>query len=116
MRQKIRENGHFSDTSFNSDLIRAPLDAVTDLMLDIIPKEKHKEVENALVEAGAQGSGFKAVIKTSLKTLGRKFMGEAADQVIDGSENFLGSLLDAVPDQMRKQWVELFTTHKNDGS
>ena len=61
-------------------------------------------------------AAFKAVIKTSLKTLGRKFMGEAADQVIDGSENFLGSLLDAVPDQMRTQWVELFTTHKNDGS
>lgn len=33
LRQRIRDIGHFSDTSFNSALVRAPLEAVTDLML-----------------------------------------------------------------------------------
>ena len=48
MRQRIREVGHFSDTSFNSSLVRAPLSAVTDLMLSIIPDDQHQAIKAAL--------------------------------------------------------------------
>lgn len=118
MRQRIREIGHFSDTSFNSALVRAPLDTVTDLMLDIIPEDQHQAIKGALVEAGAPDSSVKAVIKGALKTLGSKVIGEAADQVaggiVDNSADFINPLVNAGVDQIRDLWGRLFTAEQND--
>lgn len=112
MRQKIREIGHFSDTSFNSALVRAPVDTVTDLMLDIIPENQHQAIKGALVDAGAPDGSVKAVIRGALKTLGRKVIGEAADQIaegiVDNSANFLGPLVNAGIGQIQERWSALF--------
>ena len=112
MRQRVRELGHISDTSFNSSLVRAPLDAVTDLMLDIIPDAQHEEIKDALVAAGAPERGFKAVLKGALKKLGSKVIGEAADQVAEGivenSAEFLAPILNAGAGQIRDRWERLF--------
>lgn len=117
MRQRIRNLGHFSDTSFNSALIRSPLDTVADLMLDIIPKDQHQAIKNALVEAGAPDSSIKGVIKGALKTLGGKLIGEAADQAatgaVDSAEKFLGPLVNAMIDQICDQWKILFNADAN---
>lgn len=112
MRQRIREIGHFSDTSFNSALVRAPLDAVTDLILDIIPEDQHQAIKGALVEAGAPDNSVKAVITGALKTLGSKVIGEAADQVAEGivnnSAEFLGPLVNAGVQQIKERWYRVF--------
>ena len=119
LRQRIREIGHFSDTSFNSALVRAPLDAVTDLMLEIIPKGQHEEIKNALVEAGAPDSSIKAVIKGALKTLGSKVIGEAADQAAEGivnsSAEYLGPLVNAGIEHIRERWSALFAAELDGG-
>lgn len=118
MRQRVREIGHFSDTSFNSALVRAPLDTVTDLMLNIIPSDQHQEVKNALVDAGAPDSSVKGVIRGALKTLGSKVIGEAADQIaegiVDNSASFLEPIIDAEAGQIKKRWSALFAAEKND--
>jgi hypothetical protein len=118
MRQRIREIGHFSDTSFNSALVRAPLDAVTDLILEIVPDDRHEAVRAALVNAGAPDSGVKAVIRGALKTLGRKVIGEAADQVaegiVDNSADFLRPIVDAGTGQIQEKWAALFAAGQND--
>lgn len=112
MRQRIREIGHFSDTSFNSALVRAPLDTVTDLMMDIIPDEQHQAIKDALVGAGAPDRSVKGVIKGALKTLGSRVIGEAADQfaegIVDNSADFLKPLVNAGIEQIRDQWRALF--------
>lgn len=117
MRQRVRELGHISDTSFNSSLVRAPLDAVTDLMLDIIPADQHGVIKEALVAAGAPDSGVKAVMKGALKKLGSKVIGEAADQLADGivenSAEFLEPLLNAGVGQIREHWGRLFAAEQN---
>lgn len=118
MRQKIREIGHFSDTSFNSALVRAPVDTVTDLMLDIIPENQHQAIKGALVDAGAPDGSVKAVVKGALKTLGRKVIGEAADQIaegiVDNSANFLGPLVNAGIGQIQERWSALFVAESDD--
>jgi hypothetical protein len=118
MRQRIRDIGHFSDTSFNSALVRAPLDTVTDLILEIIPNDQHLAVKEALVNAGAPDTGIKAVIRGALKTLGRKVIGEAADQVaegiVDNSADFLRPIVDAGIGQIRERWTALFAADQND--
>lgn len=118
LRQRIREIGHFSDTSFNSALVRAPLDTVTDLMLNIIPDAQHEAVKRALIDAGAPDRGVKAVIKGALKTLGSKIIGEAADQVaeglVDNSANFLEPLVNAGIGQIRERWQGIFAAEQND--
>lgn len=117
MRQRIRALGHFSDTSFNSSLVRAPLDTVTDLMLAIVPGVQHQAIKDALVDAGAPDSSIKGVIKGALKTLGGKVIGEAADQaaegIVDSSANFLGPLVNAGIDQIRERWSVLFDGEQN---
>ena len=116
MRQRIREIGHFSDTSFNSALVRAPLDTITDLMLSIIPEGKHTAIKDALVAAGAPDNSVKAVIKGALKTLGRKVIGEAADQVaegiVDNSAEFLGPLVNAGIQQITTRWQQIFADNE----
>lgn len=118
MRQKIRDIGHFSDTSFNSALVRAPVDTVTDLMLDIIPENQHQAIKGALVDAGAPDGSVKAVIRGALKTLGRKVIGEAADQIaegiVDNSANFLGPLVNAGIGQIQERWSALFVAEPDD--
>ncbi|MBB6306375.1 hypothetical protein [Xanthobacter tagetidis] len=117
IRQRIREIGHFSDASFNSALIRAPVDTITDLILNIIPEDQHQAIKAALVEAGAPDSSVKAVIKSALKTLGRKVIGEAADQVaegvVDSSANFLEPLVSASIGQIREKWSALFAAEQD---
>tara|TARA_B100000678_G_scaffold291511_1_gene308880 strand:- start:5602 stop:6327 length:726 start_codon:yes stop_codon:yes gene_type:complete len=114
LRQRIREVGHFSDTSFNSSLVRAPLDAVTDLMLSIIPADQHRAIKSALVDAGAPDQSIKGVIKGALKTLGSKVIGEAADQaaesIVENSADFLQPLMDAGVEQIRARWGRLFAS------
>jgi hypothetical protein len=117
MRQRIREIGHFSDTSFNSALVRAPLDTVTDLILDIIPENQHLAIKGALVDAGAPDRSVKAVIKGALKVLGSKVIGEAADQVAEGivnnSADFLSPLLNSGIEEIRNRWCALFLPEQN---
>ena len=118
LRQRIRELGHFSDTSFNSSLVRAPLDVVTDLMLDLIPTDQHEAVKNALVKAGAPDNSIRAVLKGALKTLGSKVIGEAADQVaegiVDSSAKFLEPLMNAGVGAIRSRWKPLFKEKPTD--
>lgn len=118
LRQRIREVGHFSDTSFNSSLVRAPLDAVTDLMLSIIPDNQHEAIKAALVTAGAPDTSMRAVIKGALKTLGSKVIGKAADQVVEGivdnSADFLRPLVDGMVDQIRERWTSVFAANGRD--
>lgn len=116
MRHKIREIGHFSDTSFNSSLVRAPLDTVTDLMLSLIPNDQHQAIKQALVEAGAPDRSVKAVLKGALKTLGRKVIGEAADQlaegIVDSSADLLAPIVNAATGQIRDRWRNVYTAEQ----
>lgn len=119
MRDKIREIGHFSDTSFNASLVRAPLDTVTDLILELLSDKDQAAIEAALVRAGAPGKGAKAVIKGALKTLGKKVVGEAADQmaesVVENSADFLKPILDVQLGAIKTHWHKLFHSDKKDG-
>jgi hypothetical protein len=111
-RQKIRELGHISDTSFNSSIVRAPLDAITDLMLAAIPKSKHAAIRKALVKAGAPDKSMKGVLKSSLKILGSKVLGDAAGHVseglVDGASKWLEPLFEGSEDAIKNVWKELF--------
>lgn len=119
MRQRIREIGHISDTSFNSALVRAPVDAVTDLILKIIPENRHDEIRAALISAGAPDNSIKGVIRSALKTLGGKVIGEAADQLAEGfvsnTEELLSPLLNASTLQISENWRRLLNSDEEDG-
>ncbi|WP_269218868.1 hypothetical protein [Brevundimonas vesicularis] len=85
LRNRLRELGHVSDTSFNSAIVRMSLDAATDLTVELIPADRREAVKNALVAAGAPDGSVKGVLKGALKTLGKKFAGEAGDQLAEGA-------------------------------
>jgi len=111
LRNRLRELGHISDTSFNSAIVRMPLDAVTDLMIALIPEDNRETVRRALVAAGAPDRTIKGVLKSALKTLGTKILGDAADLVADGAvENaagFLGPIFEGVRDGITNSWRDI---------
>jgi hypothetical protein len=108
LKEKVRKAGHISDSSFNSALIRLPLSAVADIVTDLVPEDRRNDVMAALVAAGAPDVlSFKSVIKYSLKTLGKKVLGEAADNLVDEPGAFLDPILrDSV--QIAAKWSPIF--------
>lgn len=112
LRNRLRELGHISDTSFNSAIVRMPLDAATDLMIALIPEGSREATRQALVAAGAPDRSVKGVLTSALKTLGGKILGEAADgiaeDVVDQASNFLGPIFEGAHQQVAEVWREVF--------
>lgn len=112
LRNRVRKLGHISDASFRPSIVRMPLDAVTDLFESLMPPEKRENVRQALINAGAPDSSIKGVLKASLKTLGQKVIGEAADAVsrgiVEKSPELLKSLLDGTPQKLLSAWQRVF--------
>lgn len=111
LRNRLRELGHISDTSFNSAIVRMPLDAVTDLMIALIPANNRELVRRALVAAGAPDRSIKGVLKSALKTLGSKILGDAADQMAEGvvetASGFLGPIFEGAREGITNGWREI---------
>lgn len=115
LKEKVRKAGHISDSSFNSALIRLPLDAVADLVADLVPENRRDEARIALVEAGApEAPSFKNVVKSSLKTLGRKVVGEVADGLVDEAGKFLTPILHDSA-EIAAKWLPVFDTGDDTG-
>lgn len=105
LRQRMRDSGHVSDTSFNASIVRAPLDAVVDLMLELIPNERHEGIRTSLEKAGAPPGNVKSVIRVALKELGRKCLGGAADTLVDfAADKCIGPLLECAFDAITERW------------
>jgi hypothetical protein len=115
LKEKVRRAGHISDSSFNSALIRLPLDAVADLVTDLVPEDRQNDVKAALVAAGApEAPTFKNVVKSSLKTLGKRVVGTAADDLVDEAGEFLAPILrDGAA--IAAKWLPIFENGGDDG-
>lgn len=108
LKEKIRRAGFISDSSFNSALIRLPLDAVADLITDLVPDPQQGAVKAALIRAGApEELSFKSVLKSSLKALGKRALGDAADGLVDSAGEFLAPILREGLD-VTKKWLPIF--------
>jgi hypothetical protein len=112
LKERIRKLHHISDTSFNSAIIRIPVDAVTDLVADMMSSDRQELVRKALVKAGAKDDSFKGILKSSLSTLGKKVLGKAADTLADDAVEFGSKLLEPIFNQAGKAitsaWKGLF--------
>ena len=117
LKEKVRKTGYISDSSFNTALIRLPLDAIADLISELLPEDRQSKVKKALVKAGAPADpSFGEVIKSSFKCLGRKYVGDAADGIVDKAGDFLGPILRGSIDKVGKQWRSVLKDDSNDGT
>ncbi len=115
VKEKVRKAGYISDSSFNAALIRLPLEAVGDLVTDLLTDDQQNAVRAALVAAGApEAPSFKNVVKSSLKTLGKKVVGAAADGLVDQAGDFLAPILrDSAA--VAAKWLPVFKSDDRDG-
>lgn len=108
LRDRLRGLGHVSDTSFNAAIVRMPLDAVTDLIVSLIPEDSRAGVRQALIRAGAPDNSIKGVLTNALKTLGAKVVGDAADGLAQGVVNqasaFLGPIFTGAQAAITENW------------
>ncbi|WP_420380869.1 hypothetical protein [Marivita sp.] len=115
VKEKVRKAGHISDSSFNAALIRLPLEAVADLVAGLLPEDRQNAVKAELIAAGApQAASFKNVVASSLKTLGRKMVGEAANGLVDEAGEFLAPILrDGT--EIAAKWLPIFSNGDDHG-
>ncbi len=108
LRQRLRDKGHVSDTSFNASLVRAPLVAIVDLMLGLIPAEEHDQIRAALENAGAPPGTAKSVMKAALKDLGKACTVGAADTLVDMAvDRWIGPMLNGAYDEIADRWKSI---------
>jgi hypothetical protein len=112
LRDRIRRLGHVSDTSFNAALVRMPVDAAADLITDMVPENQLEAVKKALIKAGATDKSMKGVLKSSIKKLGSKLVGKAADELVDDLTEFLGPIFDGAADTVKEKWPVIFEDKK----
>ena len=109
LRNKLRELGHVSDASFNSAIVKMPLEAATDIILTLLGPNEQASVKRALVAAGAPDGSVRGVIKSALKALGSKIVGEAAGQlsegVVAGAEGFLAPVFEGAEQRITQAWT-----------
>lgn len=93
IKERVRTLGYVSDTSFNSAIIRMPLKAVAKVVEDLLDKKDHKKIEKALRKAGASGKGVSGLLVSAFKTVGKKVVGDAADDLAEGISDKIGEYL-----------------------
>lgn len=107
LKERIRKLGHITDGSFSQSIVRMNLDAVTAIMLSIIPEKNHDAIKIGLIKAGAPDKSITAVLKSSLKKLGSKFLGEkGAGIVVDKASEMISSLF--VSGNLSENWKVVF--------
>ena len=117
VRDRIRQLGFISDTSFNSSLIRLSADAATALIGSVLSTEEKAAVTAALIKAGAPDKSFPGVVKGALKALAVKFGGDAlgkvSDDVADVAGDLMKPIIEGAADQIASaagKWTDIFKT------
>lgn len=108
LQDRVHRLGYVSDRSFNSALVRLPLDAAGELVADLIPENKREEIRQALIKAGAPDNSFKAVVLDAVKALGEKAIGKGADAIVDKAGEFLGPLVHGAATGIGKAWASVW--------
>lgn len=119
LKEKVRELNYLTDTSFNPQLVRIPLPAVTDLAEAVIPEEEQEIIRKALIRAGAPDGSFKAVLTGALEQLGERIAKEAggtfARAVVSQATEFLDPLFKASGGAITRVWSAIFGKKKVSG-
>ncbi|MFO8586819.1 hypothetical protein SC699_15420 [Legionella pneumophila serogroup 1] len=93
LKERLKEIGHVSDGSFSQTVVRMNLNAVSGIIEYYIPKNEQEKVKAELIKAGAPDGSFKGVLKSSLKCLGSKVLGEGADALVANLPDMLNGLI-----------------------
>lgn len=93
LKERLKEIGHVSDGSFSQTVVRMNLNAVSGIIEYYIPRNEQGNVKAALIKAGAPDGSFKGVLKSSLKCLGAKVLGEGAETLVDNFPDMVNGLI-----------------------
>ncbi len=111
LREHVRKLNYLTDTSFNPQLVRVPVEAVTALSAKIIPDQEQEAIRKALVKAGMPDGSFTGVLKGALKVLGEHLAKEAggrfAETVVDNTVSYLKPVFGASGKAITESWKGL---------
>jgi len=118
LKNEVKKLGHITDTSFNAEIVRLSLAAVTELLVSRMSDEQKTTVQRNLVAAGApEKPSVKGVVKGALGTLANKVAGEvakdAAGELVENAPKLLRSIVDGTVDQVQGLWRSLFPNEED---
>lgn len=109
LKERLRRLGHASDTSFNASLVKMGLDAARDLIVDVMPEDRRREVKDALVKAGAPDDSVKGVVGKALRAIGGKAKDEATGMVTDAAKDQVKVLVAGAAPSVITTFTSLFS-------
>jgi len=107
--EKVRRKGYVTDGSFNASIARVPLDALCEVMADLLSPEAQESVRRALEAAGAPPAAtLENVLKGAVKSLAKRAVGEAADVTVEMAGDFLKPILAGAAARVEEAWSTIF--------
>lgn len=108
LRAKLQSLGYLSDGSFSPSLIKLSLEAICALVESLLLPDEVRQVQAALVAAGAPDGSFKGVLKATLKKLAGKVASESGEALLDKTAALMSPILDAGIAALSTKAGELF--------
>jgi hypothetical protein len=108
LRAKLQGLGYLTDGSFSASLIKLSLEAICALIEALLSADEVRQVQAALIAAGAPDTSFKGVLKATLKKLAGKIATDSGEALLDKAAALLTPILDAGIQSISAQASELF--------
>ena len=93
MRSKVRSLGFLTDGSFSGSVARMPREALSGLIVDLIPKNERSQVAEQLHNQGIEGDDLRGLVTGLIKKFGYTAAGAAGEAVGAKLGNGLEALL-----------------------
>lgn len=108
VREKLRKLGHVTDGSFSPSVVTLSLKAMTSLIESYLSDSQKKIAKDALISAGAPGSGIKSLLEKALKKLGEKVADETGELAAEEIIGHLKSILEGSKTVIAEKFKPLF--------
>jgi hypothetical protein len=93
IKNRLKSLEYLSDGSFSPSIIKLSSKAMNELVKSYIDKKNIKKVERILSKKGIEQPTIKGFVVAGLKKLARKAVDDVGDDMIESTEDFLGTLL-----------------------
>jgi hypothetical protein len=109
LKYRLKKIGHITDSSFSPELVKLTINAFTALFESYLPEESKKDIEKALIKAGAKkDNGLNAILFDLIKELGIKLVGQTGANLAESAYSYLKPLIKGNVELIEAQYSKFF--------
>ena len=107
IRQQLKQLGHITDSSFNTELVKMRPEAFAALYTSLLPEANIKTINDKFVAIGVkEDKSAKAFVTNVVKVIAHKALGKAgesiAETICETLSNWISGIFDSIPNKAEK--------------